>query len=85
MDDFAKRIRRGMTENIASAAPDRDLVMVATTSSLVMVHHLLDQDGTPSADNYDFVSMPLGSVSTWQLSDNEQPMQLTNRVIPEER
>lgn len=85
MDDFAKRIRRGMTENIANATPDMDLVMVATTSSLVMVHHLLDRDGRLSTDNYDFVSMPLGSVSTWQLSDNEQPSRLTNMVIPEER
>ncbi len=85
MDDFAVRIRRGMIENIPSAAPNGDLVMVATTSSLVMVHHLLDQDGTLSTNDYDFVSMPLGSVSTWQLSDNEQPMQLTNMVIPEER
>jgi broad specificity phosphatase PhoE len=85
MDDFANRIRRGMTESIASAARYGDLVMVATTSSLVMVHHLLDRDGTLSTDNYDFVSMPLGSVTTWQLSDNEQPMQLTNIVKPEER
>lgn len=85
LDDFATRVHRGLTESIENSEQDNDLVMVATTSSLVMVHHLLSRDGELSPPDYEFVDMPLASVSTWQLSDTERPLQLTNMVVPEER
>ena len=85
LEDFAARVGRGLSGSIEGAEQSDDLVMVATTSSLVMVHHLLSRDGALSPPDYEFVDMPLASVSTWQLSDAEQPVQLTNMVVPEER
>lgn len=83
LEAFAERINRGLVRSIERCGDGESLVIVGTTSSLVMVHHLLSRDGQLSAPDYEFIDAPLGSVSTWRISE-EPPVQLTNLIVPGE-
>ena len=81
MEEFAYRIRRGLTSSIEACGRDSSLAIVGTTSTLNMMNHLLVNDGEFERPNYDFIEFPLGSLATWRVS-NEAPQQIMPITTP---
>lgn len=81
MDEFAERIRRGLVSHIETCEPNDSLAVVGTTSTLNMMNHLLVNDGEFDRATYNFIEFPLGSLATWQVSD-ELPRQIMPITIP---
>lgn len=83
MDSFSKRILKGMTEGVRTRRHNEPLLIVGTTSTLVMMNHMLEYDGQFHGPGYAFVDAPLGSVSSWVISD-KPPIQVSNLIVPGE-
>lgn len=75
MIDFAGRVQSGLERTITDAAGHHLVAVVATTSTLTMLNHLVVNDGVLREEAYAFTNPPLGSVATWLVSD-ETPVQL---------
>lgn len=65
MDDFATRISRGLQKILQ---PHTNVIIVGTTSTINMLNHLLQENGSFVKERYDFISFPFSGVNTWQLS-----------------
>ena len=83
MGSFSSRILRGIARGVEACRDDESLVIVGTTSTLVMMNHMLEYDGKYHALGYAFVDAPLGSISSWAISD-EPPVQISNLIVPGE-
>jgi broad specificity phosphatase PhoE len=81
MVDFAERISKSLKHNIDNAIEGQEITFVVTTSSLVMLKHLLTNDGTFSRSGYEFFESPLGSVNSWLISD-APPIETVPIIIP---
>lgn len=64
MIDFAERIGQGLYTNVDNIPEDGFLAIIGTTSSLVMLKHLLTHDGFFDRPGYEFSESPLGSVNS---------------------
>ena len=80
MTDFANRVHRGLLENVEFAK--NGLAIVGTTSTLVMLRHLLQRDGEFSRPDYEFFEMPLGSIAIWHLSV-DRPVEVLPTTVPQ--
>jgi len=80
MVDFANRVYAGLLENVELA--NSSLAVVGTTSTLVMLRHLLQRDGEFSRPDYEFFEMPLGSAAVWHVSD-DKPIEALPTTIPQ--
>lgn len=84
VQEFADRVREGIEEEIELADDGESAVLVGTTSTLIMVNHLLAHDGEYSGPRYEFVEAPLGSVSSWKISSDEAPQLEKSLIVPKE-
>jgi broad specificity phosphatase PhoE len=79
---FADRIRAGLERSIMRAQKRRQsIAIVATTSTLTMLNHLLVNDGKLQERTYAFTNPPLGSVAAWCVSV-DAPVQTMPTTIP---
>jgi broad specificity phosphatase PhoE len=81
MTSFMERINSGIEIGINECCEQNSLMLVGTTSTLVMVNHLLVNDGNYTQSEYKYFDAPLGSVSSWKISD-EPPVPVFDRIIP---
>ena len=81
MEEFAGRICGGLQTSLELCESGQNLGIVGTTSTLNMLNHLLINDGVFDRDHYDFISYPLGSVSSWKVSINP-PVQTATIYSP---
>ena len=70
MVDFANRIRKGLMEILK---PDTDTILVGTTSTINMLNHLMEKDGSFVHDDYDFISFPFSGINGWQIYKDKPP------------
>lgn len=82
MVDFAERIGDSLKRNVNAAVEGGEITFVVTTSSLVMLKHLLINDGTFDRPSYEFFESPLGSVNSWLISDNP-PVETIPAAVPQ--
>jgi len=83
MINFADRVLRGLKLSIDSTGQSHSIAIVATTSTLVMLKHLLRNDGMFDRPSYEFGEVPLGSLSEWRITNEEPPAESMSTVIPE--
>lgn len=66
---FATRIRSALDTVCAYRGSAGSALVVATTSTLNMLAHLLQNDGHLDVASYSFAGLELGSVQSWQLGN----------------
>ncbi len=78
MEEFAERVRAGLISSIDRCPTEGTLALVATTSTLNMLNHLLVNDGKFDRTRYGFIEFPLGAYASWLISDS--PPTLTSII-----
>jgi len=73
--DFAQRSRQAL-ERLATG-PHRTVVFVGTTSTILMLNHLLQNDGKLVRKSYHFYELKLGHAAQWSISPDSPPRQIT--------
>lgn len=77
MDDFANRILKCIQNEIELCFDCSSILIICTTSTIVMINHLLSNDGYFNSEKYEFIDVPLSSISSWKIS-HIQPIHISN-------
>jgi broad specificity phosphatase PhoE len=81
MSAFAARVRRGLLDVIAGTAANH-VFFIATTSTLNMLTHLLENDGVFDRDGYHFADFDLARGRAWLISASERPREVVPKHQP---
>lgn len=76
--DFAKRSQLGL-EKLLTVDDADTTIFVGTTSGLLMINHLLVQDGHLDRRNYHFYELGFGELAIWQLGPHEPPQLISSK------